>query len=67
MRSLHEKLTCDECGATAEWMYDPPTDKTPLKGWITGTNGYLDFCSAKCAEKHFALWDKENGDSRGGE
>jgi len=59
MRTLHEKLTCDECGETAEWMYDPPTDRSALRHWITGANGHLDFCSAKCAEIHFSQWDND--------
>jgi hypothetical protein len=40
-------------------MYDPPSGKNPFKGWITGVNGHLDFCSAKCAEKHFRLWNEK--------
>ena len=65
MRYEIQARTCDECGKKAQMMMTKQYGATPFKGWIRATiegkdglNNSLDFCSAKCAGKHFTLFNK---------
>ena len=62
-REIQERI-CDECGKVKQAL--PVFKINPFRGWVSsqvhGTNPCadykLDFCSAKCAGKHFTDWKK---------